>query len=313
MTTDNARHGYAFRLRFTLASSCRLPFNQVEHVLATSPAPVILRAGRRGQRLDEASAGVVTADHFDDPELAREAGVHWRTVLQVAFLEHEVGADFGSDTLDDPRVVQIGGTESLHDETGLRVLNDADPRLFHTLEMSVHRSPDAASLASAIASSKEPDGQHPTTEWRTAFALWSAASDTTSPQFRLLALVSALETMAPAGRKSDPAQEFLDETIARLPDGLRRELSGGLAALKKQSTGTAVRALLEQAVGTDLVSGQRARRLWQQAYDLRSDLTHGRRAVTRTEVDDVIGPMHELVRQVLLRARPSSDPREVLE
>lgn len=128
----------------------------------------------------------------------------------------------------------------------------------------------------------------------------------TSPDSRLITLVTAVEAMVPPQKRSPAAVRHVEELVRltgsanHLDVDDRSALANALRMLEHRSVGAGARALARERLGDARYAEQPAARFFGACYKLRSDLVHGREPrPTREEVGSLAAPLEVFVSDLL--------------
>lgn len=281
--------GWTYRLRIRLAGSSGLTIAAPQADLDFGPpiGRVSIRAWPNSSLPIMDAEWLVLTGSASSRQVALDRGARLVAALRCAFSKLRIAADFGG-RAPQGRFTDAGkkllsgadGRPVLHDEHGLIVYpSEPRPRLGSVLPPTLKLSLDPDRLRRAIS---EAAGHDPAIEGQEAIAyhLFAASRFESSADARLISLVMALETLITPVDRSRPAVEHVDRLIdcTRSAAGVDKEerdsIVSALKGLRKESISAAGRRLVE-VLGDRTYGGLSAKKLWTEAYDVRSKLVHG--------------------------------------
>lgn len=265
------------------------------------------------ESLKDAETLTLRADGFASSELAEQAAVRCRGLVEKAFALSNIGADFG-DRAAHGHLTTAGqemlghGEEAqvLNDVHGVQVFEiDPPPRFagFHIDGIQVGRGVEQfkASVLRAIEADAVMSGRE-----RLAYDLFSASHSLSNPDARFVMLMMAVETLIdPQPRAAEVQAHVNDLTKATaesdLPINEKASIKSTLDWLQQESIGQAGSRLAESLEDQEYV-GEASKNFFRSCYDLRSALVHGANPrPSWATVNARVGALEEFVKDLLTR------------
>ena len=307
---------FSFRLKIRMARGRRLAFEEPEWQL---PDPdghdVRMKSLKKDEPLREAEWIAVRGSGYPSEEAAAGAGEMFRGVLERAFAQLRVGADFGDRSLGGfnmaQALVEVLERESqrpaMSDRHGLMTFPTEPPPMFFGGSAQGYAPPHREAVVAALThgAAREPVDEI----GRLAYELFGAASFVEdSPEARFMLLMMSVETLIECQDRSAEAQslvrEYLDSVRASdLPQDEKDSLQGQLGFMLQESISQAGRRVAESLTGQtygdlDPVA------FFRKAYGLRSRLAHPTASgPSRQEVSEWLGPLEAFVGDLLAGPR----------
>lgn len=291
---------WVFRLRFRVPRTSGLSIYHPWAELEVDPpvGPLRLEVWPRGSgAINEAEWLVLTGSATSEVE-AGNRGEAAREALQRSFARLRVAADFGmrapkSGLADSGKRVaeDASGRPVLDDEHGLMVYPAEPPPRFvsvgaPTIKLSAQLDRLRAAMSAALDQADELTEQE-----RIAYDLFAASFFDSSPDARLISLVTAVETLIDPPQRSSAARAHVESLITATKDAgtltsrERDSLLGKLGDLRRESISATGREFVGNRLGDRTYGDQPAPRLWRKSYEVRSRLVHG--SVPRPLREDV--------------------------
>jgi hypothetical protein len=288
---------YGFRIRFHLPDEYRIGIDEPELIIGNyQGSDIVLKSKLADTPINKSHTLILRGDNYISEEEARNAGLHCRDVLMLAFAQNHIGADFGDRA--PLSAFTNAGLEMLKGKMGVHVLNDVhglmtfknEPQIkfavFHA-EPVVTRNKERfiETIKRAFEYNSDLSDQQ-----RLAFDIFGTAFFQKSIDARFLMLMVAFETLLVQDMRSKEVQKHIKELIhltdasSAISRDEKNSLIGSLQSLNKESIGQAGRKLVE-CLGDHTYSGQKPDAFFTSCYEIRSRLVHG--SVPRPTRDDI--------------------------
>lgn len=304
---------YCFRIRFHLPPTVRIHVDALEWILVSPEnGPAIVLRASDAETIQDASILLLIGRSFPSADNAEKQGLQWRAVLERAFAEKSIGADFGDRA---PRGAWTNaGLQMLEAQTQNRVLNDFHglmtyeceprPRFVRAGPITPIVGKNGQDLFDAIHATRE-EAPTPNPVISLAFDLFSASFfQGSSADARFLMLMMALETLLDPQPRSLKAREHVERLIqltkeSGLPDREVNSLVGSLNWLRNESIQSAGRRLAAK-LGDKTYMDQSPTVFFITCYELRGRLVHGSSPrPRRQQVDPIAANLERFVGELL--------------
>ena len=308
-----AKPTWGFRIRLELPEGLRI--GSPDKVLTFHDEQVgdfELRAAQV-ESLKDAETLTLRAEGFASSEVAEQAAVRCRGLVEKAFALSNIGADFGDRAahghLTTTGREMLGHGEDvqvLDDVHGVQVFEaDPPPRFagFHIGGIQVGRNVEQfkAAVLRVIEAEAVMSGPE-----RLSYDLFSASHSLSNPDARFVMLMMAVETLIDPQLRTADVRAHVDHltkatTESDLPKNEKASIKGTLEWLQRESIGQAGSRLAESLEDKEYL-GEAPGEFFRRCYDLRSALVHG--ADPRPSwatVNARVGALEEFVKDLLTR------------
>lgn len=289
---------FSFRIRIHLPDEYRIGINESELTIGNYlSSDVVLKSSQENTSINESDMLIVRGGTYASEEEARNAGLHCRDVLMLAFAQNHIGADFGARR---PRsAFTNAGLEMLEGQKGFHILNDIHGLMtfkidkeigFVSLDVKPVLTRSKERFMETLKLAFEHNDADLSEQQRLAFDLFGIAFFQRSIDARFLMLMVALETLFEKSTRSKEVQEHVNQLIhltkvsSIMSSDERKSLIGSLRDLKKESIGQAGRKIVK-CLGNRKYGGLKPPTFFTRCYKLRSKLAHGH--IPRPTRDDI--------------------------
>lgn len=304
---------YSFRIRFIRSPTDTI---QTDAFKLQVPVPdenvsIALKNLASGEPIKDAEQLVLSGHGYSSSQEAIEAGQQYQLALMVALARVRVGADFGQRAA--RGVYTEHGLKWLEQQVGNRVLNsvhglmvfatDPKPR-FAAASTKMVRGTNADAFQALLL---EAIAKRPILSDREqlSFSLFNASFFQPSVDSRFILLVMAVEALIEPTPRSNEARAHVEQLItqtqgAKLPSTERDSMIGSLQWLLQESINQAGKRLVTDRLGDREYNDMQACKFFSHAYQLRSNLVHGKLPYpTFEEIGNICGTLEVFVSDLL--------------
>jgi hypothetical protein len=296
---------YAFRITAKLAEGGLEPKErEFPFVLPRLGRPIMASLSKQES---ENGSRVLTlwCGGFNSEDEAREAGGPVKTALMLAGVLLYFGIDVGGDDVVSPAAKRKDGQPDDRlqpDVHGLQVVPEIEGMIFGFLRMgrSVRDTISPSDFEKKVAECYRP-GKQLTKKQTLSAQLFNQSHFHASDAARFITLISAVEALAEQSHSSPAACVLIEDSLrmAGAAVGLEEEeqeaLKQGLSNLKRESIGSACRALVRTHCGEPEVKD------FKRLYNIRSTLLHDGEPPSGTRFDVELCVLDPLVRLLIAR------------
>lgn len=304
---------FTVRIRFRIPSFDRIGIDETEVAFTPSAGPdVILKSGDKGTTISQSDWLILQSSGWPTEEDAEAAAEPLMDALRRVLARRFLGADLGRRspqggfTLAGLRWLEgKAGRTTLKDTHGPMVFPTELRPMFGRMEVSAVRTVHGDSWKKTFLCALECGSPQSDRE-RTAFDLLSGAqSIRDSADGRFVLLFAAIETLLEDTPRPKPVVDHVNRLIALtgeadLDKSEKVSLLGTLGWLRSHSIRRSGRRFVRERLGDRKYRDQSAEGFFEDCYEMRNRLLHGRRPFpTYEEVSGLVGELDRMVSNLL--------------
>jgi hypothetical protein len=278
---------FEFRLRFNMLKGAHINWDSEELKLFQTQEgqSFRLRAGPRGTPISKSSEIAILGGPYASEDVATKAAEFARQAVVVWAVKQRLGVDFGDGKLRS-FITDAGreyyerqlGRPLRNDRLGIDVYETQKDLLFASIrfDAALGKNSDAfveefrERLITPIALSEKQ---------RTASELYGLSFFDMSFRSRFITLVTAIEALLDAPRRSEEIQVFLENVIVMVNAldvevATKQSITSSVERMKSASIGQTGRALAERLLSDREYNGLRAGKFFAYCYKVRSEIVH---------------------------------------
>ena len=302
---DLNRDATGFRLLLQVRLGNALTSEEMSLTIRLAEREVTIRSSKKDQPLSETKWITFGVHSFATEKEARAFGEQLRTNVQIAALCCHLGADAGRDEtlgLFNEEFLRSKGLLAPHQRIapeihGVLVLPDDDNTLFIRMEAEGRVTSDPTQFLGALSelAAHPPSSESVDTLPVKILNLALMNSDRLA---KIVLAFSAIEVLAQGEIWSTEQRNFIEKLAAEIEDKAcedgTREVAEALRRLSRLGLRQGVKRVLRRNDLDHLESE------WDGLYDLRSDLFHGRKRLTKQEVGKLANDVVKLSCKIIL-------------
>ena len=302
---------YTFRFPFRLPISRSITIEDNTIKLHAQGFSVEL-TGESEKAIKDSKNFIIKGSGFATEKDAIEAGKKIRDTLIMTFVECKIGADFGDDSK--KTFVFDSFVKKVSEEQGVQLLGNVNGLMVYPTNDKTRIISISGTLGKQISNDKfvsafeliSLTGYSLGIKEQISYSLFSNSFFTSNGYARLLFLVMAIEVLLEPAPRSQEAIDlitsFMEEVKSSkiLHDNDIKSLVGGLSNLLNESIGQSARKLIESKLNDKNYSGLTANQLFQNCYNLRSSIVHGKESFpNENTVDNTAAQLELLVADLI--------------
>lgn len=290
VNTTSGAGNFDFRLRFNMLKGDHISSESKELQLMRTPEGQVirLRAGSRGTRIRESSEVAILGGPYPSAEEAEKTATRFRQAVLMWAVRERLGLNFGDGIL--RSVITDFGKKFYEDKLGHPIRNDrlgidvyeSDKGfLFGSVDIEGGVGKNVATFTEYVCQ----QSHQPlllTEKQILAAELYSASFFDVPFRSRFITLVTAIEALLDAPRRSDAVQFFVDNAKTdvrklKIDETTKEAIVGSIERIRYDSIGQTGKNLCEKLLANRKYAGRSPGSFFKYCYRLRSEIVHNGR------------------------------------